>query len=85
MKASVLVVVWLYTLAAVVAEVYVAYSVTNLLLAASAIVAFAISQAAAVVTFYMNLKEEPGSLIIAVIIPLMFISGLLITVVASQG
>ena len=77
--------VWVYTLVAVVAEVYVAYNVSNLLLSATAIVAFAISQAAGVVAFYMNLREEPGSLIIAVIIPLMFISGLLITVVASQG
>jgi len=85
LKSSVLLGVWLYTLVAVIAEVYVSYNVSNLLLAASAIVAFAISEGAAVVTFYMNLKEEPGSLIITVIIPLMFISGLLITVVASQG
>ena len=85
MKTSVLVAVWVYTLLAVVAEVYVAYAVSDLLYSASAIIAFAISQAAAVVAFYMNLREEPGSLILMVIIPLMFISGLLITVVASQG
>ena len=85
MKTSILVAVWVYTLLAVLAEVYVAYAVTDLLYSASAIIAFAISQAAAVVAFYMNLREEPGSLILMVIIPLMFISGLLITVVASQG
>ncbi|MDG7011304.1 MAG: cytochrome C oxidase subunit IV family protein [Nitrososphaerota archaeon] len=87
MKTPVLVGVWIYTLVAVAAEVYVglAYDPTHLLYSAAAIIAFAISQAAAVVAFYMNLKEEPGSLILMVIIPLMFISGLLITVVASQG
>ncbi|MDG6985179.1 MAG: cytochrome C oxidase subunit IV family protein [Nitrososphaerota archaeon] len=85
MKSSVLVAVWIYTLVAVVAEVYVSYAVSNIFFETGAIIAFAISQAAAVVAFYMNLKEEPGTLILMVIIPLMFISGLLITVVASQG
>ena len=85
MKTSVLLSVWIYTLVAIVAEVYVSYAVSNFYYAASAIIAFAISQGAAVVAFYMNLREEPGSLILMVIIPLMFISGLLITVVASQG
>jgi cytochrome c oxidase subunit IV len=85
LKTPILVGVWIYTLLAVVAEVYVAYSVSDLLYSATAIIVFAISQAAAVVAFYMNLREEPGSLILMVIIPLMFISGLLITVVASQG
>jgi cytochrome c oxidase subunit IV len=84
-KTSFLVSVWVYTLVTVIAEVYVKYAVSNLYLAATAIVVFAISQGAAVVAFYMNLKEEPGSLILMVIIPLMFISGLLITVVASQA
>lgn len=85
MKTSALASVWVYTLAAVVAEVYVSYAVSDLYLAASAIIAFALSQAAAVVAFYMNLREEPSSLILMVIVPLMFISGLLITMVASQG
>lgn len=85
MKSWVLAAVWVYTLLAVVAEVYVSYAVSSVLFETTAIIVFAISQAAAVVAFYMNLKEEPGSLILMVIIPLMFISGLLITVVASQG
>ena len=85
MKTSILVGVWVYTLVAVLAEVYVAYGVHDLLYSATAIIVFAISQAAAVVAFYMNLKEEPSSLVLLVVIPLMFISGLLITVVASQG
>jgi hypothetical protein len=85
MKTSVLAVVWVYTLVAVIAEVYAAENIPNVVTAASAVIAFALSQAAAVVLFYMNLKEEPGSLIIAVIIPLMFLAGLLISMVASLG
>jgi hypothetical protein len=85
MKTTVLVVVWLYTLVAVIAEVYAAENIANELYAASAVIAFALSQAAAVVVFYMNLKEEPGSLILTVLIPLMFLAGLLISLVASLG
>ena len=85
MKTSSLVSVWIFTLGAILAEVYVSYTVSDLYFAASAIILFAISQAAAVVGYYMNLREEPNSLVILVVVPLMFISGLLITVVASQG
>ena len=85
MKASILAGAWVYTLVTIVAEVYVAESVHNVFVATSAVVAFALSQAAAAVLFYMNLKEEPGSLIIAVIIPIMFLAGLLISMVASLG
>lgn len=72
-------------LIAVIAEVYAAESIPNVVTAATAVIAFALSQAAAIVLFYMNLKEEPGSLIITVIIPLMFLAGLLISMVASLG
>ncbi len=85
MKASILAGVWVYTLVTIIAEVYAAETVHNVLVASSAVVAFALSQAAAAVLFYMNLKEEPGSLIIAVIIPIMFLAGLLISMVASLG
>jgi heme/copper-type cytochrome/quinol oxidase subunit 4 len=77
--------VWLYTITAVVAEVYAAENIANVFTAASAVIIFALSQAAAIVLFYMDLKEEPGSLILMVIIPLMFLAGLLISVVASLG
>jgi heme/copper-type cytochrome/quinol oxidase subunit 4 len=70
---------------AVLAEVYTSQNVTNSLTAASAIIAFAISQAAAVVIFYMDIKDEPGSLLLMVLIPVMFLAGLLISVVASLG
>jgi len=72
-------------LIAVIAEVYAAESIPDVVTAATAVIAFALSQAAAIVLFYMNLKEEPGSLIITVIIPLMFLAGLLISMVASLG
>jgi heme/copper-type cytochrome/quinol oxidase subunit 4 len=85
MRNSVLVSVWLYTMVAVLAEVYTSQNVTNSLTAASAIIAFAISQAAAVVIFYMDIKDEPGSLLLMVLIPVMFLAGLLISVVASLG
>ena len=85
MRDRVLVAVWLYTIVAVIAEVYTAQHVSDTLTAASAIVVFALSQAAAVVAFYMDLKEEPGSLILMVLIPVMFLAGLLISVVASLG
>jgi heme/copper-type cytochrome/quinol oxidase subunit 4 len=85
LKERVLAGVWLYTLLAVVAEVYAAEKVPSVLTAASAVIAFALSQAAAVIIFYMDLKEEPGSLILMVMIPLMFLAGLLISVVASLG
>jgi hypothetical protein len=77
--------VWVYTLIAVIVEVFVAQNVHNVLTATSAVIAFALSQAAAVVLFYMDLKDEPGSLIILVIIPILFLAGLLISVVASLG
>ena len=85
MRNSVLVAVWLYTIVAVLAEVYTAQHVSDTLTAASAVTVFALSQAAAVVAFYMDLKDEPGSLILMVLIPVMFLAGLLISVVASLG
>jgi len=85
MRNSVLVAVWLYTIIAVLAEVYTAQHVSDTVTAASAVIVFALSQAAAVVAFYMDLKDEPGSLILMVLIPVMFLAGLLISVVASLG
>jgi len=85
MRNRVLLAVWLYTVAAVVVEVYTSQNVSSGLYAASAVIAFALSQAAAIVVFYMGLKDEPGSLILMVLIPVMFLAGLLISVVASLG
>ena len=85
MKNTVLVAVWLYTIMAVLAEVYTDQHVSDTLTAASAVIIFALSQAAAVVVFYMDLRDEPGSLILMVLIPVMFLAGLLVSVVASLG
>jgi len=85
LKVRVLLSVWLYTILAVICEVYAAESISSVVTAASVVIIFALSQAAAVVLFYMDLREEPGSLILMVIIPIMFLAGLLISVVASLG
>lgn len=77
--------VWGYTIVSVVAEVYAAMTVNNSFYVGTAVITFALSQAAAVVAFYMNLKEEPGSMRLLIVIPVMFLAGLLITLVASQG
>jgi hypothetical protein len=45
----------------------------------------ATSQAVAIVIFYMQLKEEPGSLRLFALIPIMFLAALLIAMVASLG
>jgi len=85
LRVRVLVSVWLYTILAVICEVYAAENIPSVVTAASVVIIFALSQAAAVVLFYMDLREEPGSLILMVIIPIMFLAGLLISVVASLG
>ena len=85
MKTTTLAGVWIFTLAAVVAEVYASQSIHDINLAASAVIVFALSQAAAIITFYMDLKDEPGSVILLVLVPVMFLAGLLISVVASLG
>jgi heme/copper-type cytochrome/quinol oxidase subunit 4 len=45
----------------------------------------ATSQAVAIVLFYMHLKDEPGSLRLFALIPLMFLSALLIAMIAALG
>ncbi len=70
---------------AILAEVFVATTVTESFLSVTAIIVFALSQAAAIIAFYMDLRNEPGSLVFLVIIPAMFLAGLLISVVASLG
>jgi heme/copper-type cytochrome/quinol oxidase subunit 4 len=74
--------VWIYTLLAVIVEVYAAEYVAS---ATALVVGIALTQAAAVLFFYMDLKDEPGSVVIMFLIPIMFLSGLLISVVASLG
>jgi len=75
----------MYTLLSVVVEAYIAEKGGNPVTVTAAVIALALSQGAAAMLFYMDLKDEPASLKLLVLIPLMFIAGLLITVVASLG
>jgi len=45
----------------------------------------ATSQAVAIILFYMQLKDEPGALRLFALIPIMFLSALLIAMLASLG
>jgi hypothetical protein len=77
--------VWLYMVVAVLTEVYVYYSVPVYSTLATVVTILAASQGAAIVLFYMQLKEEPGSLRLFALIPIMFLTALLIAMLASLG
>ena len=84
MKSSVLLGVWVYTVVAVLTEVTAFYMLASLT-AAAVILVLAASQAVAIVLFYMHLKDEPGSLRAFALIPLMFLTALIIAMLASLG
>jgi hypothetical protein len=85
MKTWVALGVWAYMVVAVLAEVSVFYRVSSYVTMASVVTVLATSQAVAVVLFYMQLKDEPGSLRLFALIPIMFLSALLIAELASLG
>ena len=85
MRTSVLVGVWAYMMVAVLSEVAVFYTVSNLSVVTTVVSILAASQATAVVLFFMHLKDEPGSLRLFALIPLMFLSALLIAMIAALG
>ncbi len=85
MKAWVALGVWGYMVVAVLAEVSAFYMVSSYVTMASVVSVLATSQAVAVVLFYMQLKDEPGSLRLFALIPIMFLSALLIAELASLG
>jgi hypothetical protein len=70
---------------AVLAEVESFYLIAAYSTAAAVITILATSQAVAVVLFYMQLKDEPGSLRLFALIPIMFLSALLVAMLASLG
>jgi len=70
---------------AVLTEVFAFYRIANYSTMATVVTILATSQAAAVVLFYMQLKDEPGSLRLFAVIPIMFLSALLIAMLASLG
>ena len=67
------------------AEVSAFYQISSYVTMASVVTVLATSQAVAVVLFYMQLKDEPGSLRLFALIPIMFLSALLIAELASLG
>lgn len=67
------------------AEVEAFYMINVYSTLAPVVTILATSQAVAVVLFYMQLKDEPGSLRLFAIIPIMFLSALLIAMLASLG
>jgi len=77
--------VWAYMVVAVLTEVLAFYKVPVYSTMATVVTILATSQGVAVVLFYMQLKDEPGSLRLFALIPIMFLSALLIAMLASLG
>jgi hypothetical protein len=77
--------VWIYMVIAVITEVESFYMIHVYSTMATVVTILATSQAAAVVLFYMQLKDEPGSLRLFALIPIMFLSALFIAMLASLG
>jgi len=70
---------------AVLTEVFSFYNIASYSSMATVVSILATSQAVAIVLFYMQLKDEPGSLRLFALIPIMFLSALLIAMLASLG
>lgn len=85
MKTIVALGVWAYMVLAVIAESASFYSHLGFATVATVVTVLATSQAIAIVLFYMQLKDEPGSLRLFALIPIMFLSALLIAMLASLG
>ena len=85
MKNLVALAVWAYMMVAVLAEAEAFYMISAYSTVATVVTILATSQAVAVVLFYMQLKDEPGSLRLFALIPIMFLSALFIAMLASLG
>ena len=85
MKNLVALAVWAYMMVAVLAEAEAFYMISAYSTVATVVTILATSQAVAVVVFYMQLKDEPGSLRLFALIPIMFLSALFIAMLASLG
>lgn len=70
---------------AVVVEVFASYSISDFFVKSAAVGILAASQAVAIIVFYMDLKNEPGSVRLFALVPIMFLSALLIAMVSSLG
>ena len=85
MRTFVALAVWAYMVVAVLTEVEIFYLIPAYATVATIVTILATSQAVAVVLFYMQLKDEPGSLRLFALIPIMFLTALLIAMLASLG
>jgi caa(3)-type oxidase subunit IV len=85
MRNSVVTAVWGYMVAAVLAEVESFYTLASPPALAAVVSILATSQAVAIILFFMHLKDEPGSIRLFALIPVMFLSALLIAMLASLG
>ncbi len=87
MRTSVAFGVWAYMVIAVLTEVEIYYMLrtANYDLMTAAVSVLATSQATAIVVFNMQLKDEPGAIRLFALIPIMFLSALLIAELASLG
>ncbi len=85
MRTSVALGVWAYMVVAVLSEALSFYWIQVYSTKAAVVSVLAASQAVAIVLFYMQLKDEPGSLRLFALIPIMFLSALLIAMLASLG
>jgi Prokaryotic Cytochrome C oxidase subunit IV len=85
MRTPVAFAVWAYMVVAVLAEVETFYAVSTYSVVATVVTLLATSQAVAIVLFYMQLKDEPPSLRLFALIPIMFLAALLIAMLASLG
>ncbi len=85
MKNLVLVVVWAYMVFAILAEVASTYLLSGFYVVTSVVGILAASQAVAIIVFFMDLRNEPGSLRIFALVPIMFLSALLVAMIASLG
>lgn len=84
MKTGVVVGVWVYMVAAVVAEVAAFYYLRPPT-TEEVIGVLSVSQAAALALFYMELKYEPNSIRLFALVALMFLAALLVAMIASLG
>ena len=85
MRQTVFLGVWAYMVLAVLTEVAAAYVISDFFAKSAVVGVLAASQAVAVVLFYMDLRNEPGAIRLFAVVPLMFLSALLIAMIASLG
>jgi caa(3)-type oxidase subunit IV len=85
MRNSIVFAVWAYMIVALLTEVGTYYALTSSAALTVVVSILASSQAIAIVLFYMHLKDEPGSVRLFALIPVMFLAALLIAMIATLG